>query len=98
VHHLHEVPRACGPGVNVAALRPLVAAFPARRPPDRAVSRRERVEDRIEHVDDMLVAADHQAIAALQPPHAAGSSDIDVVDAASRAFPVAADTILVEAV
>jgi hypothetical protein len=46
-----------------------------------AVGRSERPEDRLQGLDRVAVAADHQAIAVLEPPHAAGRAGVDVFDA-----------------
>src|SRR5262249_41952845 len=51
-------------------------------------------EDRIEPVDDGLVAADHHAIAALDAPDAAGGADIEIMDSALPELPAAADVVL----
>src|SRR5260221_9855858 len=81
MHHLDEMAGAVRAAMNIAALRR--AAFPgaARRSLDRADAGRERGEDRVEPPDRLGLAADHHAIAALQPPDAAPRPDIDVVDA-----------------
>ena len=57
------------PGARVAEVAP-------------AVRRGEHVEDRGEPVDRLLVAADHHAVADVEPPDAAGRPDVDVVDPA----------------
>ncbi len=44
-------------------------------------ARADRGEDRAEPVDDLRLAADHQAEAALEAPDAAARADVDVVDA-----------------
>ena len=46
----------------------------------------------------MLLAADHQAVTALEPPHAARRSNVHIMDAPLGAFPGAPDVILEEAV
>ena len=71
VDHLHEVPRPrqaavevslfCGRGVRVRAARR------ARR----VHARRDRREDRVEPLHDLVLSADHQAEPALEPEHAA---------------------------
>ena len=38
-------------------------------------------EDRVEPSDDVVLAADHEAVAALEPPDAAAGADVDVVEA-----------------
>ena len=60
--------------------------------------RRERAEDRIEPLDHRLLAADHQAVAAFEPPHAAAGADIEVVDAARAQRGGARDVVLPERV
>ena len=49
-----------------------------------AVLRRQRQEDRLEPLADLGFAADHQAVAFLQPPDAAAGAGVDVVDALGR--------------
>ena len=46
-----------------------------------AVLGRERLEDRLEALDGLVVAADHQAEADLEAPDAAGDAGVDEVDA-----------------
>ena len=72
-----------GRAVSVAARR---CAAPRR-------ARRQRREDRLEPRDRRVVAADHQAVAALEAPDAAADADIDVVDAARRKRLRAADVV-----
>ena len=91
VDHLDEV---------AGAARARSAGSPARRadrgpsrPGVRGMSpraRRQRLEDRIEVLDDVLVAADHQAVAALEAPDAAAGAGVDVVDALAPPAPCAA--------
>src|ERR1700759_979935 len=82
VDHLDEMPGADGAGMDVALLDAGIAALTSVGARDVADARRKTCEDRIEPVDDGLVAADHHAIAALDAPDAAGGADIDIVDAA----------------
>src|SRR5205814_5442926 len=46
-----------------------------------AAFRRERLEDRLEALHDGLVAAHHEAVAALEAPDPAARADVDIVDA-----------------
>ncbi len=46
-----------------------------------ALTRRDGLEDRVQVLDRLGFAADHQAEAAVQPEHAAAGTDVDVVDA-----------------
>ena len=81
VDHLHEVPCAVRAAVVVPVLglaRVAGATGCARR---RVEAGRDRGEDGGEAVDDLVLAADHQAEAALESPHAAARPDVDVVDA-----------------
>ena len=74
VDHLREMARADRPGVHEARA--------ALCWPDSSVARRlERVEDRLHLGDVLLRAADHQRVAVLQAPHAAGDAGVDVADA-----------------
>ena len=59
-----------------------------------AVDRRERAEDRLERLDRLAVAADHQAEAVREPPDAAGHAGVDVVDAVLRELGVAPDVVV----
>jgi hypothetical protein len=55
-------------------------------------------EDRIEPLHHADLAADHQAIAALQSPNAPGGADVEVVDPPGLEFSGAADVVLPEGV
>ncbi len=61
-------------------------------------SRRDRGEDRVEVLHDLVLTADHQAEAALEPEHTAARPDVDVVDARLRELLRAADVVVVVAV
>src|SRR5215213_3450228 len=82
VDHLDEVPGPVRSGMQVALPRPGVVPLAAGRRYDLPCPRRERAEDRIEPLHHLALAADHQAIAALQSPYAATGPDIEIVDAA----------------
>src|SRR5208337_5598480 len=51
------------------------------------------LEDRVEVLHRPGVAADHQAVAALLAPDAAGGADVEVVDALARQFLAAVNVI-----
>src|SRR6185437_13270892 len=98
VHHLDEMPGARWPGVNVAALGAgggLLAAGGAR---NIAQAGSERGEDRIEMIDGLLWTANHQAVAALDAPDAAGRAAIDVANALLRQFLGPANVVLVKGI
>ncbi len=80
--------------MQIALLGRAAGAFS--RPGVRAISPmpgRQRGEDRVEMLHHIGLAADHHAIAALQPPDAAAGADIDIVDALGRQFLGAADVV-----
>ena len=80
VHHLHEVAGAGRPAVQVAALGGARIAGAARRALGGLDAGRERGEDGVEARDGLVVAADHQAVAAIEPEHAARGADVEVVE------------------
>ena len=59
---------------------------------------RDRFEDRVEMLHDVVFAPDHQAEAALQPEDAAARADVDVVDALWLQHRGAIDVVAVVAV
>jgi hypothetical protein len=79
--------------VQVAALGGAFVLRTARRTIDVAHARCQRVEDRIEAFDRSVRPADHHAIAAFEPPHAAGRADVDIVDALRAEFLRVADVV-----
>ena len=58
-----------------------------------APPRRQRAENRVESFHGRRRTADHETIAALQTPHAATRSDIEVINPARREFLRAADIV-----
>ena len=84
VDHLHEVPGPVGPAVQVALVRGRAAVVAARRRCRARSSRSERAEDRIEALDRLCLAADHQAVAALEAEHAAARAHVEVAHSARR--------------
>src|SRR5690348_15877066 len=89
---------AAWPAMNVTKLGARVAAVATKRARHVAEPRRQRLEDRIETLDDGFRAANHHAVAALEPPHAAAGADIDVVDAASFEGFSAPDVVLIKCI
>ena len=81
VDHLHEVPGAGRAAVEVAVLGGDRVALAAGRALGRLDARGERLEERVEPPDGGVVAADHQAVAALEAEHAAARAHVDVVQA-----------------
>ena len=68
---------------------------------DIARPRSQRLEDGIEPPDGRVGSADHHAVAAFQPPHAAAGTDVDVIDLFRRellAPPDVVDVIRIAAV
>ena len=77
MHHLREMSGAVLPAVQVALLGGARIARRTRRARRRVDPGSQRFEDRVEPLHHVRLAADHVAIAALQPPHAATDADID---------------------
>ena len=95
MHHFDEMAGTVRSSVNIAALGPRIVVFTPRRPRDCARSGRQRRKDRVEMSDNAFVAADHQAIAALGAPNAAGRAAIDIAHACFGQFFSSADVVLV---
>src|SRR2546427_8280033 len=79
VDHLDEMAGTRGPAVEVAVLRGFALRLAPWRARDGPHPGSERPKDRIEALDNRPVAADHEAVTALEPPDAAARADIDVV-------------------
>src|SRR5260370_23232406 len=92
--HLDEVPGTGGAGIQIALFGTRIAPghgcgmLGAR---DVADAGRQGGKDGVEMLEGGALAADHQAIAALQPPDAAGAADIEVADAGFGELGCAAD-------
>ena len=95
VHHLHEMPGAVWPAVQIA-----MSARCRRCGCDCGVGSAEPSPGAMvlkigsSRADDFGLAADHQAVAALEPPHAAAGSAIDVVDVLPSARLLGADDVV----
>src|SRR3546814_19479208 len=92
------MPRAPGAAMHVAPLDAACAAVAARRQRDVAGPRRQCRENRVEVIDRGRRAADHEAVAAIETPHAAAGTDIDILDYTARQGGRPPDAILVERV
>src|SRR5206468_10011852 len=93
VDHLHEVAGTGGPAVQPALLLGCRVALASRSAHGGIDTRGERLEHRHQAPDGLVVAADHQAVAALAAPHAAADSDVHVVDALSAELTRAAEVV-----
>src|SRR5665213_4211492 len=80
VDHLHKVPRAIRSAVQIAVLGGASEFLATRCTRCFFDPRSESAKNRLESLDDVIVAADHQAIAALRSPHSAAGAGIDVMD------------------
>src|SRR5579862_4304414 len=85
-------------GMDVTVLGARIAAVTARRARHVAGTRRQRLEDRVESVDDIFRAADHHAVAAFESPDAAAGANVDMMDVALFKSFGAADIVLPECV
>ena len=93
VDHLDEVARPVRPAVEVAVLRGPFHLVASRRQRDVPPARGEPLEDRVEMLHDVRLAADHHAVAPLEAPDAAARPDVHVVNALCREFLRAADVV-----
>src|SRR5580658_10992228 len=84
--------------MHVAPLWPLIAPVASGGAFDVAQARRECRENRIEMRDLLLVATDHQTIAAFEAPDAAAGADIEVMNAFLFQLARAAHIVLVKGV
>ena len=94
VDHLYEVARAVRTAVEVALLRG-AAGLAARRRLGRALARRDRLPDGVEALHGLVVAADHQAVAAVEAPDATRRAAVHEVDALARQFLGVLDVVAV---
>src|SRR5450756_2627533 len=79
VDHLYEVARAGRAAMQISVLdgtRSTLLAWGARRCRDPG---RDALENRVQVLDDPVLSADHQTVAALQPEHPAAGAAIDVM-------------------
>ena len=80
VDHLHEMARPVRSAVQVTIRRGAVGARPVRRRLRASLARGDRLEQRVEPSDDLGLPADHQAVTAIESPHTAARSAVEVVD------------------
>ena len=85
--HLDEVAGAVGAAVQVALLGSAIEFLAAGRARNIAGTRSESRENRIEVLDDLFLAADHHAVAALQTPHAAAGAYVNIVNLSAERVP-----------
>src|SRR5712692_4539861 len=93
VDHFYEMAGAGRSAVEVALFGCAAGFFTPRRARRVAAAGRERFENGIQMVDNVVFAADHLAIAALEAPDAAAGADVDVVNAAGGKFLGAANVV-----
>ena len=79
VDHLDEVSGPVRPAVQIAVLRGAAQLLASRGAWDVAPAGGEGGEDRVEALHDLVLAADHEAVAALEAPHASARAHVDVV-------------------
>src|SRR5688572_3121825 len=91
--HLNEVTGAGLTAIQVAFRRGARARIPSRRGLDAAAAGSERLEDRIEVSDDVLLAADHLAVAAFASPHAATRTNVNVMNTLHLQFTCTANVV-----
>lgn len=93
---LTKCPETRRAAVEIALLGPRRLTGPAPSAPCRLDPRRQRQEQRVEATDGVARTADHQAIAALEPPDSPARAAVEVVDAlGDQLFCRAADVVVV---
>src|SRR5262249_49084804 len=80
VHHLDEMAAAVRAAVQIALLGGAIQLFATRSAGNIADSRSEGRENRIEMLDDILLAADHHAVATFQTPYASAGAHVHIVN------------------
>src|SRR5262249_33586413 len=80
VHHFYEVAGAVRTAVQVALFRGAIELFASWRARDIAASRSKCREDRVKATHNIVFAADHHEVAALQPPYSTARPHADIVD------------------
>ena len=95
VHHLHEVAGAVRAAVQEAVLGVRRVAGAPGRALRGADARRQRLEDGREVVEDFLLGAHHQAVAAILAGDAAAGAAIHVMEAGVLELPGAVDVVAV---
>src|SRR6516225_2906291 len=98
VDHFDEMAGAAGAGMQVALLGAPISSLAAGGGWNGPSSRGQRSKDRIEPVHHRRFAADHQAVAAFQSPHAARGANVEVVEAMGRELAGTSDIVLPERV
>ena len=86
VDHLHEMARAVAAAMEVAQFGGTAHRLPPWSAVDGATSGREPRQDGIEMLNGRGVAADHHAVAPLEPPDAATGADVDIMNALGGEF------------
>ena len=95
VDHLHEVAGPRRAAVQVAELFGRVVAAASRRALDVTLARRDGLEDRLDPIERLVGAADHETVPPLETEHAAASTGIHVMDALRLEFGGTANVVAV---
>src|SRR5262245_44890529 len=73
--------RARWSAIKIALFGRPLNILPPRCGRDIAVSGCERLEDRLQLIEDLSLSADHEAIPAFRPPDSAARADVQIMDA-----------------
>src|SRR6201999_977007 len=84
VDHLDEVPGPGRPAVQVTLVGGALAVVQARGGRHHALARGDGLPDRVQPLHRLVVAADHQAVTAVQAPDAAARTAVHPLDAPGR--------------
>src|ERR1035441_9114002 len=84
-----------GPAVQIAMFCGAAYLLPPRRAWCRIDARGQCGKDRIDTLNNGIIAADHQAVASLRSPDPTAGSGVHIVNALRRQFGSAADVVVV---
>src|SRR5206468_10928487 len=93
MNHFHKMPRAVRAAVKISLLAGSAELFASGGSRNLATPRRERAENGIEPLYDVIFAPDHHAVAALQAPPPATGSYIYLMYAFAAQFIGAANVV-----
>src|SRR5829696_2920259 len=95
VHHLHEVARARRTAVQIALLLGRELTVATGGSGDFTGAWRNRLQDRVDYLDRLVIATNHEAVTTLQPEDPTAGTDVDIVNALLAQLGGPADVIAI---
>src|SRR5215213_2634955 len=95
VHHLHEVACARRTAVQIALLLRREITVATRGSGDFTGAWRNRLQDRVDDLDRIVIATNHEAVPTLQPEDPTAGTDVDIVNALLAQLGGPADVIAI---